>query len=208
LSKRTSTKIYACTVAIAAVMSAGCTTTPTSSNSWDSKVYIESNTDVPSKYIKAEKRFNNTKSLVMPQESLRLSRIKRPRAEVRRGPGVQFQLVDSILSNQESVILFERVGVWQKIFEPLQKLEGWVHHKVLETPWVNKSTISVEVDRLPTVFAMDEINSIYSFPLKKQIQFRIPKGAIFRSIASSKFGTLVWLHQNNSVLWIEGKAVR
>ncbi len=192
---------------VAFALLVGCQT-PKTTNSWDSKIYIKSKSDIPESYDKASKRFNEASQLILPQRTLLVSRVARPKAELRRGPGIQFKLVDAILSNKETVYLFERVGVWQKVYEPLRKVQGWVHHKVLDESVGNSKVVSLDVAQLPTVFAMTNIESVYSFPQKERFSLHIPKGAIFKSLATTEFGTLVWLHQNDTVMWIQGKAVR
>jgi hypothetical protein len=139
---------------------------------------------------------------------LKISKIVRPKAEVRSGPGSHFQLVDLMLYRDNSVFLFERIGVWQKIFEPISKVSGWVHFRVLDDISSDAGQVAVATTNLPTVFAMTDIDKGYAFPEKSELEVHIPKGAIFKSFKKTEFGTLVWLPQTNSVLWLTGEVVQ
>lgn len=146
--------------------------------------------------------------LVLAKNMLKISKIIRPKAEVRSGPGAHFQLVDVMLYRDTSVYLFERVGVWQKVFEPTSKVAGWVHFRVLDEESVDPGQVSVATGSLPTVFAMTDIDKGYAFPERSELAVHIPKGTIFKSLKKTEFGTLVWLPQTNSVMWLTGEVVQ
>jgi hypothetical protein len=147
-------------------------------------------------------------SVVVPKNMLSTSVVARPRAEVRAGPGAQFELLDMVLPKGAPVLLFTRVGVWQKVIIPKTWEKGWVHHQALAEPALNRDRMTVTVRELPTVLALHPIQKAYSFPGMQPIPVAVPRGAMFRMLMHSGWGTLVWLAETNSVMWVSKKDVR
>lgn len=174
----------------------------------DSVVEISASSSIPPVYEPAKERLEKIEEIVLPENAILISRVTRPKANMRSGPGTQFDLIDKSLSRTDSVYLFERVGVWQKVSESKTAKEGWLHYQTIMTPWLNPTKITLKTKNLPKAFASKNISHVYTFPDKQKTEFKIPKGAMFNAIAVSEFGTLIWLHQNNSVMWIAGKALK
>lgn len=146
--------------------------------------------------------------LLIPAEMLTVSEIVRPRAEVRSGPGVQFELTDKVLLQGADVLVFDKVGVWRKIVVMATSQTGWVHAQTLAEPRPSDVPMIVDPKRLPTVLAMREVDQVRSFPEQAPVKTKVPKGAMFRSLMYADAGTLVLLPETSSVMWIPGKDVQ
>ena len=56
-----------------------------------------------------------TKLILVPVGMLSVSEVTRPRAELRSGPGAQFEVSDEVLPTGTPVMVFNLVGVWRKV---------------------------------------------------------------------------------------------
>jgi hypothetical protein len=145
---------------------------------------------------------------VVPAFMVMESKVQRPRAELRAGPGAQFELSDQVLPQGTRVLLFDRVGVWQKVLVVGTWQKGWVHSQALEPGVPNSRPIAVDMSRLPTVIAVNDISAGQAFRSLAPVKVAIPRGAQFRTLRIADGGTLVWLPQTNSTVWISGKDVQ
>ena len=146
--------------------------------------------------------------IFVPPSLLRISTVKRPRADVRNGPGTQFDLEDFVLPNGAKVLVFDRVGVWQKIVAIDLKKRGWVHYQSLGEISPTKEALTVEMRLLPTALAMHAIAAAATFPAKTGLKVMIPKGAMFRTLAFDESDALVVVPTTNSVMWVSRKDMR
>ncbi len=144
----------------------------------------------------------------VPKGMLLVSQVTRPRAEVRGGPGIQFDLADQILDQGTKVLVFMRHGVWLKIMVPGTWQSGWVHSQALAEPKPSQSSITVDGDRLPTVLALHPVDTVSTFPAQAQVPVSIPKGAMFRSLLFAENDALIWLPDTKSVMWMSRKDVQ
>ncbi len=146
--------------------------------------------------------------LQVPAGMLLVSEIARPRAELRTGPGIQFELADKILTQGTSVILFMKVGVWAKVIVPGSWQSGWVHAQTLAEAKPNAGPITIDMNRLPTVLALHPVAAVASFPEQAKLLVEIPKGAMFRSLRFAENDALIYLPDTNSVMWMSRKDVQ
>lgn len=146
--------------------------------------------------------------LLVPERLLNESEVTRPRAEVRSGPGSQFELTDEVLPQGAKVIVFSQVGVWRKVLVPSSGRKGWVHQQALAEPRPTKAPLPLDARELPTVLALRPVEEAKSFPARESRAVAIPKGTMFRSLMDSGNETLVWLPETNSVLWLSRKDVQ
>lgn len=145
----------------------------------------------------------------VPPGMLLLSEIVRPRAELRTGPGIQFELSDRILTQGTRVIVFMKVGVWAKVVVPGNGWQsGWVHGQTLAAARPNDKPMTIDPNRLPTVIALNPVGSVASFPEQKELPVTIPKGAMFRSLRFADKKALIYLPETNSVMWMSRKDVQ
>lgn len=150
------------------------------------------------------------KNAVLGKETVKVLRISRNRAELRKGPGTNYEIQDEILKNGETCLLLEEMGVWRKIL-PLTdegtKKTGWVHKKTIS---VDNSVdkISINLNKLPAVVAIKRVNKIFSYSKMEQIKVDIPKGTAFVALQKHKWRTLVWLPQTNSLAWVSQRDFR
>lgn len=149
-----------------------------------------------------------THRLVIPATMLAVTAVARPRAELRAGPGVQFELGDALLTQGTELICFGRVGVWQRVLVPGTWQRGWVHHQSLSAPKPSEHPMTVPNDLLPTVQTLRPIESVMSYPTKQPLKVGIPHGAMFRTLTQNGNKYLVWLQDTNSVMWIARKDVQ
>lgn len=145
---------------------------------------------------------------IVPGEMLVAAKVSRPRAEVRSGPGAQFDLEEFVLTQGTSVLLFDRVGVWQKVFVPGNGRRGWVHHQTLAEGEALKDPVTLEVEDLPTLLATKPIAAARSFPEREPVKVEIPKGAMFRSVSYHGDAALVVVPGTDSVMWVSRKDVQ
>jgi hypothetical protein len=152
-------------------------------------------------------------TLLVPAGAASLSQVIRPRAEVRVGPGPQFDLADEILEQGTQVVVFDARGVWRKAV-PLTRLTtlplrgGWVHEKALAPPFPNREALAVDRRLLPTVIAVRDVPSARTFPAKAQVATAVPRGTLFRALSFAASDVLVWVPETNSMMWISGKDVQ
>jgi hypothetical protein len=144
----------------------------------------------------------------VPAGMLMVSEIARPRAELRTGPGIQFELADSILTQGTRVIQFMKVGVWAKVIVIGTWQSGWVHGQTLAEAKPNTRAITIDTNRLPTVLALHPVGSVASFPDQAKLAVDIPKGAMFRSLRFADNDALIYLPDTNSVMWMSRKDVQ
>lgn len=145
----------------------------------------------------------------VPPGMVLLSEIARPRAELRTGPGIQFELADKILTQGTRVIVFMKIGVWAKVIVPSGTWQsGWVHGQTLAEAKPNEKPLTIDVNRLPTVIALNRIATVESFPDQVKLSVEIPKGAMFRSLRFADNDALIYLPDTNSVMWMSRKDVK
>lgn len=142
-----------------------------------------------------------------PVGTLLVSQVIRPLAEVREGPGVNFSLTDRILEVGEQVIVFEEHGVWSKIISVKKWESGWVHVRALSKPALNRKRMVINFARFPTVLAMKPLNYVRSFVGGDSVKLEeiIPRGKQFRALQVTENKTLIWMSENNSIVWIKGR---
>lgn len=144
----------------------------------------------------------------VPRTMLSVAEVVRPRAELRQGPGVEFMLHDTMLAQGTRVVVFSRVGVWQKVLVPGSWQKGWIHHRALSEPRPSEHAMHIDMSQLPTVLAVHEVGKARAFPSLSELRVEIPRGSMFRSLKESDWGTLVWLPETNSVMWMARKDVQ
>ncbi len=169
---------------------------------------ILSKTILPEAFARELPAGENPGTITVPGEMLRVSAVARPRAEVRSGPGAQFDLEEFVLEQGDPVVLFDRIGVWQKVLAIGTWKKGWVHAATLAAPEARKDALTLETRLLPTVLAMHPIDAAKRYPEGTAINVVIPKGAMFRSLMFNGAAALVMLPETNSVMWVSRKDVK
>ena len=145
---------------------------------------------------------------VVPIGTVRISKVTRPRAEMREGPGVSFALVDRILEEGDKVIVFEQHGVWAKVITIGQWEPGWLHSHTLSTPRLNKQAMTVDFAKFPTVLAVKPVERALAFKTQDKdsdLEVGIPKGKMFKALQVTEDKTLIWMAEKNAMVWIKGK---
>lgn len=149
---------------------------------------------------------SNISLAVAPIGTLRISKITRPRAEMREGPGTSFALVDRILEEGDNVIVFEQHGVWAKVITVGHWEPGWLHAHTLSTPLLNKQAMSVDFSKFPTVLAVKPVEKALAFNDEGgELEVAIPKGKMFKALQVTEYKTLIWMAEKNAMVWIKGK---
>lgn len=150
--------------------------------------------------------------LSIPGSMLSYAEVTRPRAQVRAGPGTQFEVEDQVLAQGTEVLVLKASGVWRKVLVPGTWRKGWVHHQALAArPFGDAAAnraLTIDASVLPTVLAVRPIGEALTYPAKASVKVAIPKGAMFRSLMDDDSATLVLLPETNSVLWISRKDVQ
>jgi len=143
---------------------------------------------------------------VVPIGTLRISKVTRPRAEMREGPGVTFALFDRILEEGDKVIVFEQHGVWAKVITIGRWEPGWLHADTISTSNLNKQAMMVNFAKFPTVLAVKPVGRALAFKSQENdLEVAIPKGKMFKALQVTEDKTLIWMAEKNAMVWIRGK---
>jgi|GEM_PF-3504268 len=136
----------------------------------------------------------------------------RPRTEMRAGPGVEFEVSDSVLDSGERVLVYELIGSWRRIVSPSRGVRGWVHrgslrfdHHNAKTLREAKAKVSIRPDLLPMVFSHHSVKRVYRYPDLEPLQTLIPPGKYFYLLRENEGRKLIWLVETNSVVWIKSE---
>lgn len=146
--------------------------------------------------------------ITIPGDMISVSAVTRPRAEVRSGPGAQFDLEEFVLEQGTPVVLFDRFGVWQKVLAIGSWKRGWVHAATLGDAVKRREPLTLETKLLPTVLALRPIEVAKTYPEGNPLKVDVPKGALFHSLMFSGPTALVVLPETNSVMWVSRKDVQ
>lgn len=140
--------------------------------------------------------------LHIPERVLGVALIDRPKAELRQGPGFQFQLEDRLLPHGTRVVIIERSSFWRRVFAPEYKTWGWVHYQTLKMVDEKDGLMTFDARRLPKVFAVRPIETAYNFGNLSKLKVTIPKGAGFTKIRERGGKVLVVVPETRSLLWL------
>ena len=168
--------------------------------------HLQASTVLPTRFSSSLSAEPAAKAVVPPQMLL-ISQVIRPRAEMRVGPGTQYELLDATLDRGVDAIVLAQHGVWLKILPVISGASGWVHRQALSRPRLNTQPFSMSLQRLPTIQVVHDTNLVWDFPYSKQRHVMIPRGAMFRQLRLNGKGALVWLPETNSVMWLSRKDV-
>ncbi|MGE0171735.1 MAG: hypothetical protein AB7T49_03085 [Oligoflexales bacterium] len=163
---------------------------------------VNSRTVLPESFVKDQ---TTPGKIIVSSNMVALGEISRNSAEVREGPGPEFSLSEILLKKGDIVVLFEKIGNWQKIITPYSEIEGWVHFRAVGDTKKKDKTIELNLVRLPKVFASHEIMQAWDEPEQKEIAVNIPKGTSFPALKIEESKTLVYLTQSNSPVWLSRK---
>lgn len=166
---------------------------------------IRSQTVLPTHFRKTEARDSGRGRILIPKGVIRMSRITRPRAEMRDGPGTRYAIKSRLLPRGTEVMSFDQIGVWKKVFLPDSGVSGWVHHRTLGAATKDDKLIELKLENLPRVFLANQIQEGFEFGTMKKVKIRIPKGAVFHTLNRTRDKILVLLNSTGSVMWIPGK---
>jgi hypothetical protein len=165
-------------------------------------------TTLPAVFLKDEITKQHDRPLVIASSMLTVAMVMRPSAEIRQGPGGQYELIDLVLPHLSKVLVMEQVGVWRKIVVRDTWQRGWVHSLALSKPVPSTKPLTMSSSLLPTVITVREVREVYDFPSRKKIAASIPKGTNFRSLRRDDFGSLVLVFENGTVMWLSRQDVR
>jgi len=146
--------------------------------------------------------------VAVPAAMLELLEVAHRRAEVRIGPGSQYELSDAVLAQGTRVIETGSYGVWRKILVLGTWQEGWVHNQVLGGSPGNGAAVRVAMQHLPTVLVVHPVMVARSYDKAEPLAVTISRGSQFRELRRDESASLVWLPQTNSALWLSRKDVR
>lgn len=169
----------------------------------DSKKIIALPTKVDEKPPLLEK--DSWKNIKIEKNLVPFYRISRKKAEVRKGPSVNFNIEDQFLKNDDLVFILESYSQWRKIYAPIKKIIGWVHFKALEADDSNKNTVLADITYFPLVFAKNQVAKVYDFETKKALNLKVDKGTSFYALHKKGKMILVYDRQTNQMAWLEAK---
>lgn len=145
--------------------------------------------------------------LVVAPYVVMTSRVARPRAEVRVGPGSQFELLDHFLSRDTEVVILSQHGVWRKILPIHDGPVAWVHSQALSRAKLNTHSIHLRSQRLPVVQVVHDTDKVWLYGRNALAAAQVSRGTMFRTLRLTDHGALVWLAETNSVVWLSRKDV-
>jgi hypothetical protein len=149
-----------------------------------------------------ESRHNAEAVVTVPKELFLMSALRRDHVELREGPGAGYAVKDRLLSKGEKVLVFDRIGVWRRVYALSDGSQGWLHVKMINGLRRSKEALQVAAKDLPVLYAVNYIKKIYSFPEEKIIDVNIPKGTTFSYFKKTARQALVWIKSTNSVAWM------
>lgn len=169
-------------------------------------IAITATTVLPKQYSASLKRIEPARRRVA-STMLTIAKVQRPHADLRVGPGADYHLHDYSLPLGTEVLVLQSAGVWRKVLLTRHGLQGWVHAKAITQVDKIPGFRDLDMNSLPTVAALREIDMVRTFPYAKQAATKIPRGAMFRALSENTTGVLVWLAESNSVAWLDRKDV-
>jgi hypothetical protein len=162
---------------------------------------IDNQTVLPKAFTSNELLRSDT-ILRVQRGMLQVSKVARATAELREGPGAEFKIKDQLLTKGDVTILFQRVGVWQKIFATKPNLEGWIHTAALAPASANRTQLEISQKHLPTVISVRSIDTAFDYKTRSPLKIDLPKGIQFVTFGWEKGRVLVYLPESNSVMWL------
>ncbi|MEZ4743591.1 MAG: hypothetical protein R3B45_14295 [Bdellovibrionota bacterium] len=147
-------------------------------------------------------------ALRVPANVLELARVVRKKAEVRDGPNSSFLLQDQILDKDELVVVIDAIGVWKKVFAYQREITGWVHADMIENVALRTDMITIKINSLPVVVAVQPLNYMHTYPDRQKKHIYIRKGSQFIALKRGMRSVLVWLTETNSVAWLPQEFVK
>lgn len=147
---------------------------------------------------------NDVETFILARNLIEMRTVKRISADLRIGPGVEFNLADEVLNHGETVVVLERSAQWLKVATTDAKKLGWVHKLALGDQKI-RSSESVHLDSkiFPTVFAATRVQHVYSYSKKEKIQIDISRGVACKMLREENGKKLLWLSQLNLLFWVD-----
>lgn len=140
--------------------------------------------------------------LDIPESALDLKTIARAKVEVREGPGVQYGLLDRVLTASDLLIQIGSTGVWRKIYEPKTETIGWVHAQTLKPAEAKRLAIRINKAYLSKVFTNKDNPKGETFQLQKSFVLKASKGAPFYALQKKRDKILVVIGATKSLVWL------
>lgn len=169
---------------------------------------VSATTIVPDKFDTRLDEVGQQGLRFVPKAMLAVAEVIRPRAELREGPGAAFMLNDAMLLHGTELLVLARIGVWLKVLVPGQWQKGWVHRQAVSEVRPNDRPMQIEMGSLPTVLTLRNVDVVRSYPTQRELRVEIPRGSMFRALMENDWGTLVWLPETNSAMWMARKDVQ
>lgn len=146
--------------------------------------------------------------LIAPSHLIPEYEVVRKYAELRKGPGTHFPLVDQHLKKSDRVILLYRYKFWMKVADPSKGKLGWVHRQTIK--WVKNESplISIDQKALENVFVSEKSAKLYDYMSKNTLPIKAPKGAPLKVLHSDGDHLLIYLPKTHSIAWIKKVSVR
>ncbi len=147
--------------------------------------------------------------VLIPKELLQIACVRSQVTALREGPGVDFQLQDDLVSQNDCAIVTSSATVWSHIINLKTQQHGWLHHEALDTnpkPEILQALpqlLKIKTEDLPTVFTRNVIKYAYDHPTRQSIRVKIPRGVYFPLLLAGKEYALLWIQQTNSVMWLK-----
>ncbi|MBM4250858.1 MAG: hypothetical protein FJ146_02705 [Deltaproteobacteria bacterium] len=186
-------------------LSSGCVTSVRSDGGFAAQ-RVQAATVLPkSKIINA--RGDVPTDIVVAPYVVMTSRVARPRAEMRVGPGSHFELLDVFLQRDTEVVILSQHGVWRKILPIHDGPVAWVHSQALSRAKLNTHSIHLRSQRLPVVQVVHDTDKVWLYGQNALAAAQVSRGTMFRTLRLTDHGALVWLAETNSVVWLSRKDV-
>jgi len=145
--------------------------------------------------------------LSLAQNLIDMRKVIRRVADLRIGPGIEFNLQDWNFAHGDAVVILEKSNQWFKVSSLDGKKFGWIHKKTLSEQKLSSKSkneelnVRVESKVFPTVFAATRVQQVYSYLKKETIQLEIPRGTSLKMLREENGRKLLWLAQHNIVFW-------
>lgn len=152
-------------------------------------------------YIKA-------KYLLVPINTILVSKIKTHSAELREGPGIEFKIKDQLLEKESDIIIFDTLNTWIKVYSPQYDIIGWIHVQTIYKPELNLKEMKLNKQNIPKVFAIKNLKLAYDYISNKPITVNFKKGSFFYLLRINGKNKLVYIENTNSMIWFNNEEVQ
>jgi hypothetical protein len=144
----------------------------------------------------------------VPKQILEIRAITLENIFLRQGPAVSFPIGSNYLTKASHVVVLDKVGKWYNIYEPKQKLLGWIHYQSLGPILQFNGDLIVDIEIFPSVFIAKKNYRSFSYVDKKSQDPYFASGKMLYKLLEKGDLVLAMFPENRSIFWINKKDIQ